>query len=271
MGVLLAIGLRIFIFATFTIPTPSMRPSIEEGDRVFVSKLIPGPRIMTNFLSLKSGETPQYKRLPGWRNIRRNDVLIFNFPYSNWDYLDLDMSVFYAKRCVALPKDTFYIENGIYKVKGVADTLGNYPDQKQFYKIPYQQLEQHIYNCFPHDEHYGWTTKNFGPFYIPAKGDSLSINSDNIVLYKNLIIYETKKSISTNDGKVLLDDSIINHYVFSKNYYFIAGDFVFDSQDSRYWGLLPEDHIVGKVSFIYKSIDPNTGKNRWKRFLKTVK
>ncbi|MDR2040364.1 MAG: signal peptidase I [Bacteroidales bacterium] len=271
LGILLAIGLRVFVFAVFTIPTPSMQPSIEHGDRIVVNKLIPGPRLISNLFSLRDGATPIYTRLPGWRGIKRNDVLIFNYPYSDWQYLDLDRNIFYAKRCVAIPKDTFYIENGIYKVKGVADTLGHYPSQKQFYNIPSEQLDPNIYNCFPFDERYGWNIKSFGPLYVPAKGDTLAVHVNTLVLYKNLIIYETKKNISIDNDKVLLGDSVINYYVFGKNYYFMAGDLVYDSQDSRYWGLLPEDHIIGKVSFIYKSVDPYTGKNRWSRFFKTVK
>jgi signal peptidase I len=67
-----------------------------------------------------------------------------------------------------------------------------------------------------------------------------------------------------------LSDSIINKYVFRYNYYFVAGDWVLDSYDSRYWGLLPEDHIVGKVSFIWNSKDITTRKTRWKRIFKKL-
>lgn len=268
--IIIAIFFRIFIFETFTIPTPSMQPSIEGGDRVIVNKLIPGPRLITNFFSLKDGVSLEYTRLSGWRKIKRNDVLIFNYPYSNNEYLGLDRNVFYAKRCVGIPGDTFYIENGIYKVKGVTDTLGHYLSQKQFYEIPVEQLNQWVYNCFPYDDRYGWTTKQFGPLYIPAKGDTLSINITNIPLYKSLITYETKQTVSDSTAYILLGDSIINKYVFQKNYYFMTGDYVFDSKDSRYWGLLPEDHIVGKVSIIYRSVDPQTRKDRWNRFFKIV-
>jgi signal peptidase I len=110
-GILLAIILRVFFFAAFVIPTPSMEPAIIPGDKVIVYKQIPGPRIIRNFFSLHKGEKPDIIRLKGIRAVRRNDVLIFNFPYSDWSKLEMDMSVFYAKRCVAIPGDTFYIEN----------------------------------------------------------------------------------------------------------------------------------------------------------------
>jgi signal peptidase I len=130
-GILLAIVLRVFFFAIYSIPTPSMEPAIMSGDQVIVNKMIPGPRIIRNFFSLYKGEKPDIKHLKGTRAIRRNDVLIFNYPYSNWNRLDLDMDVFYAKRCVAIPGDTFYIENGIYRVKNVSEHLGCYEKQEQ--------------------------------------------------------------------------------------------------------------------------------------------
>ena len=69
----------------------------------------------------------------------------------------------------------------------------------------------------------------------------------------------------------MLNDSIIDSYTFTTNYYFMAGDLVRDSRDSRYWGLLPEDHIVGKAAIIWKSVDPYSGDVRWERVMRTVK
>jgi signal peptidase I len=77
-GILLAIVLRVFFFATFVIPTPSMLPAIVPGDKVVVNKRIPGPRIIRNFFSLSKGEKPDIVRLKDTRAVRRNDVLVFN-------------------------------------------------------------------------------------------------------------------------------------------------------------------------------------------------
>lgn len=264
-----AIALRVFVFAKFLIPTPSMEPAIIPGDQVIVSKFTPGARIITNFFSLKNGERPRVKRMAGFA-VERNDVLIFNFPYSNWHHLDMDMSLFYAKRCVAIPGDTFYIENGIYKVKQSTDTLGCYANQEQLSYRNESDFDPAIYNCFPHDARYAWTIKNFGPLYIPRKNDVLSIDTLNIVLYEKLIEFETNKAVNIRTGQVLLADSVIATYQFTRNYYFMAGDLVFDSQDSRYWGLLPEDHIVGKVAFVWNTKNRETGKTDWSRFLKRI-
>ena len=79
------------------------------------------------------------------------------------------------------------------------------------------------------------------------------------------------KTLSVRDGSVYLDDESINSYTFLLNYYFMAGDYVFDSQDSRYLGLLPEDCIIGKAILVWRSTDRNTGKIRWNRFFKLIK
>jgi signal peptidase I len=269
-GILLAIVLRVYFFAAFVIPTPSMEPAIIPGDKVMVNKQIPGPRIIRNFFSLHRGEKPDIKRLKGVRAVRRNDVLIFNFPYSDWNRLEMDMSVFYAKRCVAIPGDTFYIENGIYRVKNCPDTLGNHAAQSRFFQAPDSEIRPEIYHCFPYDTLYNWTVKSFGPLYVPRKGDNIPIDSKNIALYRNLIRYETDKEIYLKNDTVCLDSEPVQSYVFRQNYYFMTGDWTFDSRDSRYWGLLPEDHIVGKVAVVLHSKDKQTGKRRWERVFKTI-
>ncbi|MCD7901788.1 MAG: signal peptidase I [Bacteroides sp.] len=266
----LAIILRVFVFAKFSIPTPSMEPSIKAGEQVLVSKLTPGARIITNFFTLKKGEVPEVKRMPGF-SVKRNEVLIFNFPYSDWQRMSIDMNVFYAKRCVAIPGDTFYIENGIYKVTQSSDTLGCYKNQQYLAERKDNDFNSDIYNCFPFDTRYSWNIKNFGPLYVPRKNETLLIDTLNIILYKKLIEFESRKTIKTKAMHVLMGDSTIQKYTFTKNYYFMAGDFVFDSQDSRYWGLLSEDHIVGKVAFVWNIKDISTGKTKWSDFLKKIK
>jgi signal peptidase I len=271
LGILLAIVLRVFFFATFVIPTPSMEPAIIPGDKVIVSKLIPGPRIIRNFFSLHKGEKPDITRLQGTRAVRHNDVLIFNYPYTNWNQLEMDMNVFYAKRCVAIPGDTFYIENGIYKIKNRLIELGNVTRQMELSKKTDNEFRAELFNCFPqHTENYQWTMKNFGPLYVPKEKDTISINMLNYVFYKKLIEYETGQTVTFDKGVVYLDSQVLDRYTFRQNYYFMAGDYIFDSKDSRYWGLLPEDHIVGKVAIVWQSKDKKTGKRRWERFFKTI-
>lgn len=269
--VIVMVVLRIFLFASFKIPSSSMEPAIASGDYIIVNKLIPGTRIIKNEISIQKGESPDILRLKGYRGVKRNDVLVFNFPTSNWDGSGMDLSRYYAKRCVAIPGDTFFIENGIYKVKGVSDTLGYYGNQYPLSQIADNDFDSVIYRTYPFNEKYRWNIKNFGPLYVPQKNSTIQIDTSNIVLYGRLISYETRQKIKIEDAIVYLGDSVISNYTFCKNYYFMAGDLSLNSRDSRYWGVLPEDHIVGKAEFVWKSVDPQSGKYRFDRIFKLVR
>ena len=102
--------------------------------------------------------------------------------------------------------------------------------------------------------------KNFGPLYLPRKGDVIDMNRENISIYRKLIEWETGQK---------LDPRIVS-YTFQKNYYFVAGDRIEDSQDSRYWGLMPEEFIVGKATFIWRSMNPQTRGVRWDRICSRI-
>lgn len=134
-------------------------------------------------------------------------------------------------------------------------------------------LNSHTYYCkrcsaVP-GEIYRWSLgDNQDSIYLPRTNDILRIDSLNYRHYKKCIEYETGKVLSMQTGDVLLGDSIIQNYRFQKNYYFLCGDNQKISYDSRLWGILPEDFIMGTVMFIYFSKDPNTGKIRWDRLLK---
>ena len=184
----------------------------------------------------------------------------------------MDLNVYYLKRCVALPGDTFSIENGFYKVKNYPDSIGCLFRQRELAHKSKEDFHENLWNCFPFDSlHYSWNIKDFGPLFVPAAGSTLAIDTLNYMLYKKLVEYETDKTLSTQNGAIYLDNEIISDYTFKLNYYFMAGDFIFDSQDSRYWGLLPEDCIIGKAVIIVRSKDLNTGKIRWNRFFKKIR
>lgn len=80
----------------------------------------------------------------------------------------------------------------------------------------------------------------------------------------------TEKKLTLHGDSVLLGDSVIHNYRFCENYYFVSGDKMVNSKDSRYWGLLPEPFIVGRAWLVWKSVSPNTGKMRWKRIFKRI-
>jgi len=262
-SILMVIFLRVFCFASFKIPSGSMEPTLTSGDFIMVNKMIPGPRIFDDWKFWWSRNFDMH-RMNGFRALKRNEIVVFNLPISNNDEhtIKMDFDVHFVKRCVGLPGDTFYIDNGIYKVKGCKDTLGCFPNQLELSHFPDSTMRMKF------DSTHHWTMKHFGPIYIPKKNDVLAINVENVERYKKLIAYETRKPICLKNGHVYLANKVLKSYRFKMNYYFMAGDFIFDSYDSRYWGLLPEDHIIAKVSFIWKSQNAISGKYRWKRFFK---
>ncbi|MDR2916523.1 MAG: signal peptidase I [Tannerella sp.] len=271
--VVLTIMMKVFLFASFKIPTPSMAPAIMDGDYILVNKLAMGPRIFENW-GFMNGEKTKMKRIRGCSKVKRNDVLVFDFPYkpNASDEIKQGGNLFYVKRCVAIPGDTFYIENGIYKVKGINERIGHVERQRELAGRDVTSFSLELRHTFPKDTvHYPWTIKDFGPLYVPAQGNNIQIDSLSIILYENLIEYETGKAITVENGIVRLCNTELTNYTFQQDYYFMAGDWIFDSVDSRYWGLLPDDLVIGKASLIWKSQDMITNKYRWNRFFKTIK
>lgn len=263
-------GVQVFIFSSFKIPSDSMGPELITGDNVLVFKPVFGARLFDVSASL-SGKQINILRVPGFRKAKRDDVLVFNFPHPNdWRKIEMHILKYYIKRCVAIPGDTLSICNGYYKVSESPGYYGNLDAQKRLSERSIFDIDPEVFNCFPYDSVIKWNIKDFGPLYIPKKGAIIDMDRTNAVLYKKIIEWEQKGTVSIVDGKVLLDGNPIRKYEFKKNYYFMAGDRVEDSQDSRYWGLLPEEYIVGKAWIVWKSVDNYTGAYRWNRFLRRI-
>ena len=264
------IFIQVFCFSSFKIPSDSMEPSLEAGDNIVVCKPIIGARIFNIFASLRNEQTKIY-RLPGLQEIQRDDIIVFNFPCPNqWNKIEMHILKYYVKRCVGLPGDTVSIENGIFKIKGYEGIVGNYTSQVALSKRKNETFETEVFRCFPYDATFNWNIKTFGPLYIPKAGNSIHMNQSNYILYKKYSEWEQQKELNIRGNNIFLGEESINTYQFSKNYYFVAGDNGENSQDSRYWGLLPEEYIVGKAWIVWKSIDPYTGKIRWKRLFNPV-
>lgn len=130
---------------------------------------------------------------------------------------------------------------------------------------------------FPHINK--WNRDNFGPIYIPEKGKTVALTTETLPFYKAIITdYEMNEDGKKNDLKVTgneirLNGAVVKTYTFKQNYYWMMGDNRHNSEDSRYWGFVPENHIVGKPIFIWLSIDPNgkgLEKVRWDRVFTTV-
>jgi signal peptidase I len=128
---------------------------------------------------------------------------------------------------------------------------------------------------FPFRESLGWNVDNFGPVYIPKAGDVVKLDTVTYYIYERAIkIYENNPTLDIQNNKVYLDGKEITSYTFKQNYYFMMGDNRHNSADSRFWGFVPEDHIVGKALFTWMSLDPNETnlfkKIRWNRLFRGI-
>lgn len=270
---LLLLLLQLLFVTSFKIPSDSMEPALLTGDYILVDKCSGGARLFDVFDALERKEV-KIHRMPGWRDFKRNDVLVFNFPYpQRWDSIVFDVMSYYVKRCIAIPGDTLEIKNAHYAVRGLEQELGNVSAQDGLQRIIESgRVEEMgiVMKSYPNREEMCWDIKEFGPFYIPGKGSVVDMNFQNKLLYSNAIEWEQKKRLSMKGDSVLLGDSVIRHYRFRENYYFVSGDKMANSRDSRYWGLLPEPFIVGRVARIWKSLDALNGGMRWDRVMKKV-
>lgn len=126
---------------------------------------------------------------------------------------------------------------------------------------------------FPHSGLFSkWTGDNFGKLTIPKEGWTIQVNDSTLALYGTTITdYDHNSEAAIKDGKLLINGKEVTSYTFKQNYYFMMGDNRHNSHDSRYWGFVPEDHIVGKGFFIWLSIDRDRGGIRWNRFFNLIR
>jgi len=388
--------INIFLFQNYKIPTPSMESSLLVGDHLAVSKTAYGPRTPNTPLAIPflpntvlGGKSylewikRPYKRLKGFTRIKRDDIVVFNFPASDtvvlekhdhklyasgyFDYYGMirdetyalmmseraknrklgptsyyedkvrehlaqrydvetrpvDRRDNYIKRCVAIPGETiqvvdnnvivngekqkefeglqrqYHVETngtpinprmlepfGITKqladvrnnphylfpmTKEAAKQLGSMPGIKSVEPLKKYKEGQYERSCFPYDERYPWNEEHFGPLTIPAAGATVEINTLTLPLYKRIIeAYEGNK-LEIREDKIYINDEPASSYTFQMDYYFMMGDNRHNSYDSRYFGFVPEDHVIGKPRLIWLSVDKEYGGIRWKRMFRIVR
>lgn len=130
------------------------------------------------------------------------------------------------------------------------------------------------FRTFPHNQ--PWNADNYGPINIPAKGKTVQLTTENLPMYYMVIKDYEKNDLKIENGKIFINGTEANTYTFNQDYYFMMGDNRHNSEDSRYWGFVPEDHIVGKPVFVWMSLDQNVpwskffDKVRWDRLFTTV-
>ncbi len=393
-AVIAATLIRMFLIEAYTIPTSSMEKTLLVGDYLFVSKVSYGPKLPNTPISFPFAHHTlpltkykrsyvewikrPYKRIAGFGDIKRNDIVVFNFPagdtvvlemqeqdyyaitrnyadelkrrdiqYGNpikslddykviarkyiWDQFNMtirpvDKRENYIKRCVALPGDSIKIDHGQVYVNNekqehfekmqydyYVKTNGKQINSKHFerlniavddrrfitsssmYELPltsenvdnlkefsnvtavtkYENTNINIANIsiFPFSSNYPWTEDNFGPLYVPKKGATINLNTDNLPLYKRIIETYEGNVLKVDGSIIYINGEIVNSYTFKMDYYFMMGDNRHNSADSRYWGFVPEDHIVGKAVFIWLSLDKDKSflsKIRWNRMFSLI-
>jgi len=362
--------IRSFVFEAYVIPTGSMEKTLRINDFLFVNKVAYGPRVpqtplafpfVHNFLPFSQTAPSylkwiqlKYDRLPGYTPIKRNDVVVFNFPAGDtiineigygsavpyYDVLrqmykgnreallaeheiivhPMDKTDNYIKRCVAIAGETIEIKEGLLYVNGVASQP--YKDAQTDYivktngtgfteeylknelnlwlkeddNLEFSKLSDSTYTLnmraedaekvkklpfvtsivrvpvdqptYPYDTFHNWTTDNFGPLWIPKKGASITLQPSNIELYKRAIENYEGNKFEIINGKYIINGKETTTYTFKYDYYWMMGDNRHRSQDSRYWGFVPETHVVGKASFIWFSWENGPRFSRIFKFIK---
>lgn len=338
-AVIAASLIRWLLLEPFTIPTGSMEKSLLVGDFLFVSKMHYGTRTPrtplqmplthqkiwgTELKSYSDAIQLPYFRLPGFTSVKRNDVVVFNYPVE-FEY-PIDLKTNYIKRAVGIPGDVIEIRNTQVYING---EKGENPAEMQFsydvltdknlsadffeeYGIgpesymPFSNgvgymvmaTEENIERLrkspavgsislreemlgagdpriFPDGAYFGWNRDNMGPLQIPKKGWTINLDADNIAKYAFTIQkFEGHKEVTIENNQLYIDGKKVDSYTFEQDYYFMMGDNRHDSLDSRYWGFVPEDHIVGKAWFLWLSLDKHKSmfsKIRWSRFFNGIK
>jgi len=367
-AVIAATVIRVFFIEAYTIPTGSMEKSLLIGDFLFVSKVNYGARIpmtpvafpfahhtmpITGTKAYWDGVQWKYRRLPGMQEIKRNDVVVFNFPDGDTvaleaqdrDYYEMVRSVGreaiasqytivsrpvdkrenYIKRCIGISGDVLSMSNGLVSVNGKPEPMKitgqiDYTVKFKTTDVNFQVFEnmgfiierdimaisQDSYNfvgtpeqmeevkkldfvvsvttrtaapgaqepsVFPQDPNRKWNADNWGPIQIPKKGWTVKLDSVSMPLYKRAIeVYEGNK-VEKVAGGWLINGQKADSYTFKMDYFWMMGDNRHNSLDSRYWGFVPEDHVVGKALFIWMSYDTNGSffsKIRWSRLFRGI-
>lgn len=231
-------GRRIFIAERFVIPSKSMSPTLVPGDKVWVNKILYGARIYKSF-NFEDHAPLKCFRLPSLRKIEPGDVICFNFPlgYNQWTKIEFKLNYVYCKRVVGTPGDTIGVKDGITWNNNYKGTVGVIENQMRIHDTPDSILWHTTLMATMPFTRPMWTIKNFGPLYIPEKGKTIELDSIGRAIYGPVIEYET--------GSWPADDMTI--HTFQHDYYFAFGDNSMESQDSRYWGFIPDDFIIGIV------------------------
>ncbi len=229
IAVIAAFILRSFIVEAYRIPTGSMENTLLVGDFLLVNKFIYGAAIPFTDV-----------RVSGMKDVEQGDIVVFKFPP--------DKEINYIKRCVATAGSTIEIRDKVILVDGAPYPL---PLNARVNADTVASGRAEM-NIFP--KYTSFNKDNYGPLYVPKKGDVLKLSAENFYTYKAIIEYDGHTT-ALMGNQVYIDSKPASDYTVTQNYYFMMGDNRDNSLDSRYWGFVPESNIVGSALMIYWSWD----------------
>lgn len=226
---------RVFVIDRFHVGGNSMEPTLHAGDPLLVEKWTLGARIYTSF-NFDSPVLSSF-RMPGLGHLKPGDIAVFNSPDGGEPgKIGFRINYVYAKRVMGTPGDTIQIISGFYHNSSVPGRLLCPPDgQARLGTMASAEADSvKMYRESINDV--PWSARNFGPMAVPAKGCSMKFDTVTAAAYAMAVEYECGRRPVAGET-----------YTFKKNWYFFGGDYVLNSRDSRYFGLVPEDYIVGRV------------------------
>ena len=298
-AIAVVLPLRGFAFTSCLIPSTGMENSLFQGERILVNKWSYGLRVP--LMSLFS-----YHR---WceRSVRQQDVVVFNNPAAIGQPT-IDRREIYISRCIGTPGDTLLVDS-LFSVSSPEAQFN--PDKKRLYSYPAtkEQLitslmqtlsitndglmgsndSTHV-RSFSRYEYYlleqaisdqNWiqpltekSEKELKPLIVPGKGKALRVYPWNITLLRNTLVMHEGKQAEIKNDTLYIDGKPTQHCFFTKDYYWMASNNSVNLSDSRLFGFVPQDHIIGKASLIWFSKEKGTGifdGYRWNRFFQSVK
>ncbi len=320
-----AIIIRTLFFEAYRIPTPSMEQTLLTGDFLIVSKMSYGARspmtigIPFTSVHIKGVNLPWF-RIPGFRDVRRNDIAVFNYPI---DGVAISQKTNYIKRTIAIPGDTLEIRNKVVYINGeLAEIFDTY---EQFYRVTLRErlrlsesrvklaggqvlgmenagvyvvnmresvreelltwpeiesieprvapTSQATYarNSFTFRRGMSGTHDNIEPLVVPFSGMELQLSDEIWPIYRDVVERYEKNSVERTNGRFVINGVETDTYIVQKDYYFMMGDNRDNSEDSRFWGFVPDDHMVGTPALVYFSWDKERYLPRFGRLFSRVK
>jgi signal peptidase I len=237
-----------FVIASFLVPTGSMENEVMTGDLLFVNKFIYGGTSPRN-IPFTNVRLPWF-RVPGFRDVQRGDIIVFVFPGYR-DEVEPEEFQFYLKRCVGLPGDTIRIQNRVLFVNGEPMPL---PRNLKF------SYRRSLFDGQPDERIFPkgapWNEDNYGPLVVPHRGMTIPLHADNFQQWE-IFIRREGHSVAFAGNEILIDGKPTHEYVVERDYLFGMGDHRDNSLDSRYWGFIPKENLVGTPLIVYWSWDTN--------------